>query len=166
MKNLTYLDTERGDVSGNVEDISGLTNMQSLKLNGAKITGDLAVIGENLVNLTHFQSIDTRVAGDTSTFGSLTQLTDLRLYDLVSNTSKLSDFSSLTTLTRLEIMNGSSGDISALAGLTNLTRLVLQNNTRITGSTSSLAALHPNNGGKLATFVYSNTGITGTWPPS
>ncbi len=166
MKNLTVLDTERGGVNGNVEDLAGLTQLENLKLQGANITGSLAVIGENLVNLTSLQSLATRVAGDTSTFGNLTQLTDLRLYDLVSNTSKLSDFSSLTTLTRLEISNGSSGDISALAGLTNLTRLTLSNNATITGATSSLAALHPNNGGKLATFSYSNTGITGTWPPS
>lgn len=165
MKNLTYLDTQLGGVSGNVEDICGLTNLNFLKLNGGNIRGDMRLIGENLVNLRIFQNIATNVGVVTSTFSNLTQIADLRLLN-VGGSSPLSDLSSLATLTRLEMSYAGQGDISALAGLTNLTYLVLQNNTRITGSTSSLAALHPNNGGKLATFTYGNTGIKGTWPPS
>jgi len=165
MKNLQYLDMERGNLSGNIEDLAGLTNLTYLKVYGGNVNGEMGVIGENLVNLTIFMSISNAVGTNLSSLSNLKQLRDLRLLGQ-GGATPLSYLSSMTSLTRLEISVAGVGDISALAGLTNLTWLSLINNTRITGSTSSLAALHPNNGGKLGTFTYTGTSVTGTWPPS
>lgn len=165
MLNLTYFDMELGNFYGTADDLLGLTNLTYLKVVGGRVSGDMRKIGENLTNLTTFVSLSNNIGTDTSTLSNLTKLTDLRLLGQ-GGSSPLSDLSSMTTLKKLYISHAGVGDISALAGLTNLTHLSLTNNTRITGSTSSLAALHPNNGGKLGTFTYTKTSVTGTWPPS
>lgn len=79
----------------------------------------------------------------------------------------LASLGKITTLTHLYLSTLQSwNEISGLATLTNLVALYIQDCPNITGNTSLLAHLHPNNGGKLATFNYRNTKITGSWPPA
>ena len=107
--------------------------------------------------------------GSLANFGKLYSLTYL---DLISEngqvTGDLADIAGLTSLTRLDLFNTANitGDISSIAGMTELTMADLRNCYKLTGNTSSIAHLHPDNGGKLATFAYSGTQVTGDWPPS
>lgn len=164
MKQLEYLDTERGYLTGDISALAGMSKLKLLKLFNT-LTGDISLIGTNMPLLEHFQTINCPLTGSTATFNNLTKLQQLHLYRC-RVTSKLADFGRCTALKQINLLWSSSGDIEALAGLTNLERLAIESTPAVTGDTSSLAHLHPNNGGKLATFLYSGSGITGTWPPS
>ena len=102
----------------------------------------------------------------------LADMTALFLIAMVGNPCTTIDLSSLQYLTNLKelyVNNNSSrisGDISNFAGMTELKVLSLAWLPKITGDTSSLAHLHPDNGGVLATFGYEGSGITGSWPPA
>ena len=131
------------------------------------------------INLADFYGMDafTRLYFHwVSAYGSLASMknkngmTDL---DLITEngqvTGDLGDIAGLTSLTNLNLFNsgnGITGDISSLAGMTELTYADIRNCYKLTGNTSSIAHLHPDNGGKLATFAYSGTQVTGDWPPS
>ena len=106
-------------------------------------------------------------------FAGLKNKNSLIALDLITEngqvTGDLGDIAGLTSLTSLNLYNsgnGITGDISSIAGMTELTMADLRNCYKLTGNTSSIASLHPNNGGKLATLVYSGTQVTGDWPPS
>ena len=106
-------------------------------------------------------------------FGDMTYLEWLSLTNCQNNiTGKLSDLAALSKLTQLRFHSDSTritsitGTVKDLLHFPNLTTIDFYNCTGITGDTSEIADLHPNNGGKLATFVRDNSGITGTWPPS
>lgn len=58
------------------------------------------------------------------------------------------------------------GNISAFAGMTKAREIYIQNDIYVSGDTSSLAHLHPDNGGSLNTFTYYGTAVAGDWPPS
>lgn len=102
----------------------------------------------------------------------LADMTALFLIAIVGNPSTTIDLSSLQYLTNLKelyVQNNSSrisGDISNFAGMTELKALVLNWLPNVTGDTSSLAHLHPDNGGNLTTFSYEGSGVTGSWPPA
>ena len=121
-----------------------------------------------LANLTiHYGEVtaDSSLA----TFGDLTKLTTLNLISGQHNIKgDLSDIAGLTRLMSLNLFNEPlvTGNISSIAGLTELSFADLRSCTKLTGDTSSIAHLHPNNGGKLATFAYEGSGITGSWPPA
>lgn len=102
----------------------------------------------------------------------LADMTALQQIKLIGNPSASIDLSTLQYLTNLNELsvhnNGSriTGNISYLAGMTELTVLKLAWLPSVVGDTSSLAHLHPDNGGKLTTFEYEGSGITGLWPPA
>lgn len=102
----------------------------------------------------------------------LADMTALHIITIIGNPSASIDLSTLqylTNLKRLHLHNNGSritGNISYLAGMTELTELKLFWLPYVVGDTSSLAHLHPDNGGVLATFEYEGSGITGSWPPA
>ena len=79
------------------------------------------------------------------------------------------DISALSGMTQLgeffAFSTNLSGDISAFLPMTKLSTANI-GTSQMTGDTSSIASLHPDNGGKLSKFSYPKTSITGTWPPS
>ena len=164
---LSYMD--KGYMNGSLSDIAGLTNLVTLNLFGQEnITGNLS----DLSGMTHLQTFwivsNKLITGNLS---SLAGLTELISFEVSSNRLITGDISSITGLTKLYSFNVSgnsniTGDISSITGLTKLYSFDVSGNPNIPGDTSSIAHLHPNNGGKLATLNISNTGVTGTWPPS
>lgn len=102
----------------------------------------------------------------------LADMTALHMIAIVGNPCTTIDLSSLQYLTNLKELyvgnnsNRITGNISYLAGMTQLTVLALNWLPKVTGDTSSLAHLHPDNGGVLASFGYEGSGITGSWPPA
>ncbi len=131
------------------------------------------------VNLADFNGMDALTyieAHWLSAYGSIAnlgKLYNLTYLDLVAEngqvTGDLGDIAGLTSLANLNLFcsgNGITGDISSLAGMTELAYADLRNCYKLTGNTSSIAHLHPDNGGKLATLAYSGTQVTGDWPPS
>lgn len=129
----------------NYADFEGMYALQYVKLFYADIiAGSSLASFRDLHNLTYLFVVGKGAIGDLSDIEGLTGLTTLIINDNKSTT----------------------GNISRLAGMTNLATLSLTLCRGLTGDTSSLAHLHPNNGGKLASFAYTNTGITGEWPPA
>lgn len=129
-------------------DFAGMYALTNIDLHYVKVTADSSL----------------------SAVRDLTKLTNLKLMSGRYTQCK-GDLSDVVGLTRLNILNlieqnQITGNISSLAGLTNLTAAYLSFCSKLTGDTSSIAHLHPNNGGKLASFNYDNTGITGSWPPA
>ncbi len=116
--------------------------------------------------LYHLEIFFSTLTGDLSALST----SPLMQWLLMPYSNITGDLASLAGLTDMVHMNfegsrGVTGNISNLAGMTNMGYCNL-NACAVTGDTSSIASLHPNNGGKLATLSIRNTGVTGTWPPS
>lgn len=115
------------------------------------------VYNENLLSL------------DSSQFADMTGLEELSAVGLPTVSFDLSTLQYLTNMKYLRVHNNSgriSGNISNLAGMTKLKVATFDWLPNVTGDTSSIAHLHPNNGGALAEFNYTGSGVTGDWPPA
>ena len=141
--------------SNSVSDLSplsGLTNLESLRLNGNSVT-DISPVG-GLINLTSLSLGDNSIS-DISAVTGLTNLTSLDLGD-----NSISDISPIAGLTNLGILNldsNSISDISAVARLTNLTALILSNNS--ISDISAVARLT-----NLTALILSNNSISDISP--
>jgi len=94
---LSYLSLKNNSIS-NLDSLSKLINLKSLYISGNKIS-DISSIS-NLVNLS-ILSLSSNQISDISVLSNLTQLTKLYL----ANNSSISDFESLTKLTKLVYLN-------------------------------------------------------------
>lgn len=106
---------------------------------------------------------------DSKQLADMTALVEFTIVGNPSTTIDLSTLQYLTNLEKLRLYNNvgrMTGNISYLAGMTQLKELQLEWLYKVVGDTSSIAHLHPDNGGKLTTFIYEGSGITGSWPPA
>lgn len=139
--------------------------MQHLVMNLDQFIGctELVYLGINGDNWDSQNS----VSGDIASLSGCKKLSFLSLMCNYNITGDISVFSGITSLVEMWLgVMCLHGNISSWANLTNLYSVNCNSNVGITGDTSSLAHLHPNNGGKLAKFVWNGCNVTGTWPPA
>ncbi len=136
---LTKISCRTPEVSGNIDQVSGLTNLTYLRIDTTQITGDISAVS-GLTNLTALSLCCTQVEGDISAVSGLTNLTYLNLDSLQIE----GDVENIKRLTSLSVLNlhltQITGDISAVSGLTNLTYL-RTDTTQITGDISAVSGL-------------------------
>ncbi len=159
---VTELDLRYNSLSGNVPNLSALTNLQRLWLAGNGLTGPIPNI-HSLTNLRELDLSHNRFSGTIPTFATLSNLKTLDLYAnrltggipdlsnlyslesliLGSNrlTGQIPDLSNLTSLTNLHLANNQfSGQIPDLSALTNL-RILAIGSSQLTGPFPDLSAL-------------------------
>src|SRR6056297_1972051 len=79
-KDVTELDLNGQDLSGNLSAVSNLTSLNLLYLYNTNVSGDLSAVS-NLTSLSYLRLDDTTISGDLSVVSNLTSLNLLRLYD-------------------------------------------------------------------------------------
>ncbi len=154
LTNLTVLYLAGTQVSGDISSVSGLTNLTNLQLYHTQVSGDIASVSE-LTNLTVLHLGSTQVSGDIASVSGLTNLTVLYLYS-TQVSGDIASVSGLTNLTYLNLYNTQvSGDISSISGLTNLMSLQLYH-TQVSGDIASVSEL------TNLTYLYlGNTQVSG-----
>ncbi len=123
-------------LSGDLSNLTGLYNLESLEIYGEQITGDLGSIG-GLDNISSIIISNAPITGDLSSLGEIDSISVLKL----SNTNVVGDIGSLSKFKSLQEINLSntrvSGDICSLKDLEELTDLYLAN-TDIYGAADCL----------------------------
>jgi len=138
-KDVTELDLNGQDLSGNLSAVSNLTSLSYLRLNDTNVSGDLSAVS-NLTSLSYLYLYDTKVSGDLSAVSNLTSLSYLYLND-TNVSGDLSTVSNLTSLIVLRLNDiNVSGDLSAVSNLTSLSVLRL-NDTNVSGDLSAVSNL-------------------------
>lgn len=135
-----YLDLDTNQVSGDLQALAGLTQLDLLYIDGGQLSGDLQPLA-GLAQMVELELEDTQVSGDLQPLAGLTQLQILYL-DHNQLTGDLQALAGLTQLNQgLNLSNNQlTGDLQALAGLTQLQSLDLSNN-RLTGDVSALEGI-------------------------
>jgi len=110
-RNLAYLALYNTDVSGDISNLAGLSELATLYLHTTGVSGDISNLA-GLSGLKHLALSSTGVSGDISNLAGLSELVYLYLYN-----------------------TGVSGDISNLAGLSELVYLYLHTTSATCGST-------------------------------
>ncbi len=139
LTNLAYLDLRNSQVSGDISSVSGLTNLTYLDIGNTQVSGDISSVS-GLTDLMHLDFRSTQISGNIAGLSGLNNITYLFAYN-TQVSGDISSISGLTNLTYLDIGDTQvSGDISNISGLTNLAYLNLRN-SQVSGDISSVSGL-------------------------
>ena len=139
LTNLKELWLDYNQLSGSIPDLSALTNLRKLYLSDNQLSGSIPDLSA-LTNLSTLYLQSNQLSGSIPDLSALTNLRELRLgYNRLSGS--IPDLSALTNLRELYLSNNQlSGSIPDLSALTNLRALSLQSN-QLSGSIPDLSAL-------------------------
>ena len=151
------LNLHNNQLSGQIPDLSSLTNLRELNLGYNQLTGPIPELGV-LTNLTRLSLRSNELAG---LIPDLSGLTSLDLLDLASNqlTGPVPDLSALTNLTNLDL-TGNQLCLPADSGLTGLNAAVAAHLESL--NLPSCASARPEERAALVAF-YEATGGANWW---
>ena len=136
---VTSLQLPDNQLSGEIPDLSALTNLRFLSLWGNELTGEIPDLSA-FSNLTGLHLNSNQLSGEIPDLSALTNLLDLNLWGN-ELTGEIPDLSALTSLGALDLSsNQLSGEIPDLSALINLRSLFLRLN-ELTGEIPDLSAL-------------------------
>ena len=136
---LTNLLLSNNQLSGQIPDLSSLTQLTNLLLSNNQLSGQIPDLS-TLTQLTNLSFGYNQLSGQISNLSALTNLTAL-IFHYNQLSGPFPDLSTLTNLTSLSLAgNQLSGPIPDLSSLTNLTGLYL-NHTELSGPIPDLSAL-------------------------
>ena len=129
LTSLTQLCLDRNNLTGDIPDLSALTGLTQLYLNGNRLTGTIPASLNTLTSLTHLYLGKNELTGDIPDLSALTSLTQLTLNENHLTGTIPSYLNTLTGITYLQLQhNQLSGEIPDLSALDSLTDLGLQRN--------------------------------------
>ena len=133
------LSLPKNNLTGEIPDLSDLTELTGLNLSGNQLTGQIPVLSA-FTKLTELNLGGNGLSGPIPALNALTELTSLSLSGNELS-GQIPDLSALTQLTSLHLeINQLSGQIPPLQGLTNLTTLYLYRN-QLSGKIPDLSTL-------------------------
>jgi len=139
LTNLTHLILWGNQLTGNIPDLSALTNLLMLSLRDNQLTGNIPDLNA-LTNLTKLSLGNNRLTGNIPDLSALSNLKEIWLYNN-QLTGNIPDLSALTNLLMLSLRdNQLTGNIPDLSALINLQEILLNNN-QLTGNIPDLSAL-------------------------
>ena len=157
LSNLTNLDLGQNELTGPIPDLDALSNLTELDFRHNQLSGQIPDL-DALSNLDHLDLGFNRLSGSIPELGALTSLTYLHLR---ANrlSGQIPDLSALSNLRTLYLShNRLSGQIPDLSALINLTEMDLGGN-ELSGSIPDLGALS-----NLANLILPQNNLTGPIP--